>query len=511
MRRAGAALLVAAAAVFAFATALPGSFVWDDLVLIAGNPLVHGLDGPRLFAMFSRPHLTTYMPLGWLAFAVIGTASRFAPWAFRAAALGAHALSAACFYALCRELFRGRKGGELAALAAAVGFAVHPVHAWTAAWAIELPDALASALVFLAALAHLRGRSAFTTAAFAASLLFRWKGVALPAMLLALDFWPLGRRDWRRAALEKLPLFLLAAAAAAATVLAKSQEGYAPALAPLAAARALCVYLWHVVWPFGAKAVYALHGPDDTLGVPAAAAGALALLTTALLWLRRRAWPAAWTAWLCFAAAAVPTALASQDGAVYVFPPYGYLAAAPAFALLAEGWRRARAYPPATAGLALVLLSWTLAARREARHWRSPAAFWRFALLRDPRLTSAYAELGGALLDAGRPADAWFYLTTELQLRPGDPFARRHLERLRAAAPDLKPDLPAFWTRESRDWLDLGRPEEALRLSAKALQRRPRSAQAHDALADALESFGRKNEAASHRAAAAKWRARARG
>jgi tetratricopeptide (TPR) repeat protein len=102
-------------------------------------------------------------------------------------------------------------------------FAVHPMHVETVARLAEQKQLLATLFALLTILAYAQRRMLFVAIAFAASLLCDPTYVALPLLLLLLDWWPLGRfrddRDLKPLLMEKLPLFGLSIAGAAVAVM----------------------------------------------------------------------------------------------------------------------------------------------------------------------------------------------------------------------------------------------------------------------------------------------------
>ena len=444
------AAVLLAAVLAAFGGILSHGFVFDDFALIARNPGIRGLDAARLRWMFSSTYLTTYMPLGWAAFAAVFALRGLDPAAFHAANLAAHWLAAVALFLVARRLLRlaGEPKPAIPAFAAALLFCVHPFQVNTVAWAIELPDILSTLCFLLAVFVYLGGRSRARVAAvfglFAVSLLFRWKSLSLPVALVGLDYWPLRRlrarpgdpfdqeRVWVWA--EKAPFVVLAIAAASLTLLAKSREVYAPSFAPAAAARSLWLYPWALLHPKDYLAAYGLHSARNSLGMQAWTALGLTAAATALAWLGRRRRPALLLAWACYAAAVLPPALNAQNGFVYVYLAYGYLGCAGLFMLAGSAARR-------SSGLACVCalaaaLAWQ--SRREARHWSDPVSFWSRAIALDPGFNPGYGQLGAALLEAGRYDEALFYLSARLSAAPGDEAAAADMELLGRVAPALK-------------------------------------------------------------------------
>ena len=447
-------------AVFAaFGPILGHDFVFDDFALIVQNPGIRGLDAARLLWMFSSTYLTTYMPLGWAAFAGVFALGGLDPAAFHAANLAAHWLVSVALFAAARRLFRhaGNPKPYIPAFAAALLFCVHPFQVNTVAWAIELPDMLSTLFFLLAIFVYLGGSSRKSLAAvfglYAVSLLFRWRSLSLPLVLVALDYWPLGRLRARpgdmldRARVgvwaEKASFVVLAIAAASLTQLAKSRELYAPSFAPAAAARALWLYPWALLWPKDYHALYALQGDGNTLGMPAWVALGLAAVTTAVLWLRRRRWPALLLAGAVYAAAVLPPALGAQNGSVYVYLAYGYLGCIGFFVLAGAAVRRASG----VAAVCVIALALIAGARGEARHWRDQVAFWSRAVARDPDFSPARGQLGGAMLARGRYDEALPHLAARLADAPWDEEAVANMEALGRAAPGLKEEAARQLTR----------------------------------------------------------------
>jgi len=448
LRDAALACALLAAVLAAFWPILGHGFVFDDFALIVDNPGIRGLDAERLRWMFSSTYLTTYMPLGWAAFAAVHAVAGLSPAAFHAANLAAHWLVALALFAAARRVLHlaGDAKPDAPAFAAALLFAVHPFQVNTVAWAIELPDMLSTLFYLLAVFAYL-GRSrpraaAAAFACFAISLLFRWKSLSLPLVLVGLDYWPLGRlrarpgdpfdkdKVWIWA--EKAPFVVLAIAAASLTVLAKSREVYAPSFDPAAAARVLWLYPAALLKPWGYLSAYALHGDANSLGMPGWLALALAAAAAAGLWHFRRRRPYLLLVGACYAAAALPPALSAQNGAVFVYAAYGYLACLGVFVLAGA----AAAKRPVFA--ILLSAAFIAGSRLELRHWSGPVAFWTRSVELDPGFSPARGQLGAALLAAGRYEESFTQLAARLEAAPADLNAAADMAALGRVAPALK-------------------------------------------------------------------------
>ena len=195
----------------------------------------------------------------------------------------------------------GLTGARHRSAFAAAMFAVHPLAVESVAWVTERKDVLSATFWMLSVIAYGRyarggGRGWYAAAAglMALGLMAKPTLVALPLVLVVLDFWPLQR--WRavparRLLAEKVPFFLLAAASAAVTILSHARGGHlaSAAATPLASRVAnalwsLVVYLEKTVWPTGLAVFYPLREGRLMSGRTLAAVAVLGLVA----WLAAR-------------------------------------------------------------------------------------------------------------------------------------------------------------------------------------------------------------------------------
>ncbi|HEX6589364.1 MAG TPA: hypothetical protein VF039_10095 [Longimicrobiales bacterium] len=255
-------LAVAAVSIVVFAGALGNGFAYDDVTVVAGDPRVTGaaswtsiLSGP--YVVGTGGEFALYRPLPTLSFAADWALSSGSAGWFHAVNLLWHAGASVLVLLLLRGLFPAA-----AALAGALVFAVHPVHAEAVANVVGRAELMAAAFALAAAVVWLgawRWRVAAAGALFAAALLSKESAVMLPPLLLVLDFakgrWSLQRSELR-------------------TYVARSWRGYA--------ALAAVTIAWLVLRAalLGALTPGVVHPAADV------AAGRLDLIRTALL-----AWP----------------------------------------------------------------------------------------------------------------------------------------------------------------------------------------------------------------------------
>lgn len=425
---AAAAALSAAAAAWALHPVLAHGFVnLEDYWLILDNPHLRRLSWADLRWMFGSLEYGTYQPLGWLAYSLLRAWRGLDPAAFHLASWLAHAACAALLafatVRVLRPFFPRAKERDLAAAAAAAAatWALHPMRVEQVAWATGLPDVLATLFFLAAALAWLRPSAGAALALYAVSSLFRWKGVSLPVVLLALDAVVLRRALDRRAVLRLLPFAVVAAVFSALN--ARSKLLLAPGHAFDLGARALAgpvFYLGKLLYPASLTLDY---------WIPASlpAAGACLALTAAVL-ASRRARASAGAAWLCFAAALLPSLLMSYRGLVVAHDRSTYLPAMSLHvllggAVLAALSRGARARAASLAGAALLCATLFWLSRAQLPVWRDSESLWRHALSRPSPPDYAHLSLAYALREQGRRAEAAAELREQLRLYPGDPRA----------------------------------------------------------------------------------------
>src|SRR5262245_32613607 len=115
--------------------------------------------------MFASTLMGHYIPVTWLSFGLGYTIWGMDPRADHLTNLLAHSANAVLFYLVARRLLGKATaltdgGLRLAAAAAALFFAVHPLRAESVAWATECRDVLAGLFFLLTVLASLRAADA---------------------------------------------------------------------------------------------------------------------------------------------------------------------------------------------------------------------------------------------------------------------------------------------------------------------------------------------------------------
>ncbi len=199
--------------IYAFSPALNNGFVdWDDQQNFFANPYFRGLDVAQVKWAWTTFWFGAYQPLAWLLFETQYVFCQLDPRGYHLTSLLLQVVDAVVLYVLTVALLRRCRtdscleSGWTCCLSAGLAtalFAVHPLRVEAVAWVScqpYLPCALFSMLAVLAYLRAFRTSSspqwgwlAGSFVLFVAAMLFKAVAVSLPAVLLILDVYPLGR------------------------------------------------------------------------------------------------------------------------------------------------------------------------------------------------------------------------------------------------------------------------------------------------------------------------------
>jgi Flp pilus assembly protein TadD len=490
------------------------AFVFDDQGFLHDNPTV--LNGLTVAGI--RWALTTFStgnwyPLTWVSHMVDVQLFGLRPGPHHLVNCAFHALNTALLFLVLRRL----TGAFWSCAFVAALFAVHPLHVESVAWIAERKDLLSGLCWILALGAYGRyaafpgvRRYALVVLVFVLGLMAKPMVVTLPAVLLLLDWWPLGRLPRAGAGgkalsalvIEKIPLFALAAAVGLVTARAQESVGamasdavYRPAWRVANALIANAVYLGKFFWPTDLAAYY----PFQLGGRPAWQVGAALLLpvgvSIAAIVARNRC-PAFAVGWFWHLITLAPVIGLVQVGGQSRADRYMYL---PLIGLgLAVAWcappllKSTRVGSVLLAAIALVALAGLgVAAFNQSETWRTPLSLYSRMLAvtrgnwvahhgyavevqKQGRLQEAIAHyraavainfgaaylrgnLAFALYDAGLSDEAIEQLSVFTRMSPGNSEANYRLGLLLGRAGRFSESLPAL--REAtrlRPWFPPG-------------------------------------------------------
>jgi hypothetical protein len=526
-----------------FGPAIHFGFInFDDNRYVDHNPkLEAGLSARGLQWAFTAnlTHLTETAEY-WEPLTLV---SRLADYQFYGFAPGGHHLTSILIHlATGLALFgalRQLTGARWRSAVVAALFLVHPMHVEPVIWLSarkDLVSALFYALTLWAYGWHAarpgRGRYVAFCAAFVAANMAKPMAVSLPAVLLLLDLWPLGRvrpeeAGWRRRVLllvyRKLPFFFVAVGVSLLAYWVQKDIGAVAddGLLPLpwrigAAVVGIGNYLFKAVVPIELTLFYPHPGRDLPVAQTVAVGLGLLLISAGAgaQW-RRRPWLT--VGWFFFLAVLAPVAGIVQVGDQAMADRYSYLAFIGLFIAVVwqvGAWAEQSGAPRACADRLTGLLTggllvvFSVLAFQQVQTWRTSESVFRHAIAVTDGNHVAHFNLGATLWEQGRKEEAWFHMTEAGRLR--EPFLRYQLvaaeEALaRGAYDEASPRLVRVlmlmpWDSNLRQKLGTilvrnGEPGKALVQFNEALKYQPKWVQPRLSIAEVLMAQGQPERA----------------
>ena len=423
---------------------LRGDFVWDDFLLITGNPLLQNFSG--LVEIWSGGRTADYFPLTntifWIEHHLFG-----------ANATGYHAVNILLQIANALLVWRlltrlNIPGAWLAGLI----FGIHPVHVASVAWISELKNLLAMFFALLSVLCFLelddqRLRNSATAYAaslvfFALALLSKTQVVFLPFVLLLCAWWrdkkTAGTKtthDLRRNVLRSWPFFALAIVLGLVTMWFQNrgigEEEIVIGSLPrrfVNAAMAIWWYAVHLFAPVRLMAIYPNWRFDSPRVLEWLPLIALIGILTGLWHWRDRGTRGAFFAVACFVVALLPSLglvrMAYVRSGTLVADHLQYFADVPLLALFSAGvayaWNhRQRMTKIATATIVTLLVGamGTYAFGR-AEVYRNEETLWQDNLSKNPDAWQAHIMMAQRRFKQERYAEAAYHAGRAAELKP---------------------------------------------------------------------------------------------
>ena len=344
-----AALLVAAtlsvysrACFYEFINYDDGAYVYENRDVLAG------LSFKGLAWALTTTEMVNWHPLTWISFQADASLFGGRPWGYHLTNSLLHAAGTALLF---QTLLRMTGALWRSALVAAL-FGLHPLHVESVAWVAERKDVLSGCfwMLTLVCYASYAARPSWprylsVVLVFGLGLTAKSMLVTLPFVLLLLDYWPLGRfsplspsgrgagdssapsplrgEGWGegrsprgranrslgvgRLLLEKLPLFALAAASSAATLVAQGARDVSSPDEPnriATALRAVLNYLVKTAYPDNLSVFYFYLRDQQQFWAAIAGAAVIVGITIFVLVFWRR--PYLLVGWLWFLGTLVP-------------------------------------------------------------------------------------------------------------------------------------------------------------------------------------------------------------
>jgi protein O-mannosyl-transferase len=449
---AGLALgLLALAVVVVFAPIVGHELtLWDDSFNLWSNPRMNPPTLESLRYYWTHEAFGLYAPVTYSAWLLL---ARFAhlpepsalgvqldPAYFHAASLVLHVVNATIVWTLLRRVVRD----DLAAVAGAAAFALHPVQVETVAWAAGLKDVLSSTLSLVALCLYVtavqiddtrwtrrRAFFAVATLSFFLALLAKPGAMVVPLIAFLLSVWGLGRPA-RATALGLWPWVGASLVCAFLVRWTQATHSVVPTplwARPLLAGDTLTFYAFKLVWPVRLGIDYGWQ----PLGLLRTAwFYFLWIPSTVLLvwlWRARAARPLVWAGTAIFVAVVFPVLGFVPflfQSVSHVADHYLYLALlGPALAVAAILARHPTRLVYAVAVVALLALG--IRSAMQVKVWKSDTVLFRHAITVNPASHTSWYHLGYAQRLRGELPDAERSLRQAIRLDPRAWEPRHHL------------------------------------------------------------------------------------
>ena len=515
---------------------------WDDNQALWGNPDMVSPQPQLLGRLWLHPshgYNGFYVPVTYTIWWVVACFAHrpgqvaLDPTAFHALNLLFHCGSAVMVFLILRRLVKA----DLAALAGALFFAIHPLQTEPVSWASTMYTPLSGFfalaalwlyLIFSDARNDATGRRpaaawvlfAAATLSFTLGLLTKPTIVVLPIIAFVIEVLP-RRKSWKQCA----PLLLwLLLGAVDGLITRQNHDGEfalhsALWVRPIIAADALAFYVWKVLAPFNLICDYG-RSPRWLLAHPAIWLTGLVPAALGLLaWTLRRRRPGMAAGILVFLIAPAATlGLLPFNYQVFstVADRYAYLAIFGAAMLVAffMKWASERQWRMAFPAAAALLVGLGIMARSQLAYWNDTPTLMAHALDHNPTSLAAKGVLGDLLCIVNTPEahrEGLKFYREAVQEHPDDPIVRiwlgrqlfidhnyrEALEVYSQAAP-LAPRSanPPYWV--GRCLTMLHDRDGAIAAFSRTLQIEPDYGDTMLRLGDLLAEAGRTQEAAAY-------------
>jgi len=479
----------------------------DDIYVTDNRQVQRGLSMEGLRWAFTTFHAGNWHPLTWISHMTDVEAYGLDAGGHHRTNALIHAAAALLLYIVLRAMTGSLWGSALVAAL----FAIHPLHVESVAWVSERKDVLSGFfwILTMGAYTHyaknpsLR-RYLLVLVSFGMGLLSKPMLVTLPFVLLLLDYWPLkrlagtrtafdpwvyaggtaGRAGLLRLIVEKVPLFIVAAAACIVTLIAQREVGALWTLEKMPfeqrIANAFVAYMEYIrkmLWPADLSVLYPHAGMP-----PAWKTGLAVTLIASLSYVavrKAREMPFLLVGWLWYLGTLVPVIGIIQVGSQSMADRYTYLPLVGLF--LAAAWgakslveKRPLLKPVVIACVIVALAGLPIPSRVQVETWKNSVTLFEQALRMTEVNPLAHHNIGAYYLERNECQKAVPHFLMALEAKKDYPYALSNL---------------GVCTSRGND------PERALRLFDKAIRIEPRFTKARIDRAIYLMRLGRLEEA----------------
>jgi tetratricopeptide (TPR) repeat protein len=449
-----------------YANSLFNSFTMDDELYILRNPQVTQHSARLLFHPNAASNV--YRPLTFFTFAMNWIAAGYKPLGYHVINLLLHIAVVLLLFFVLRNILEGSANYELVCFAAALLFAVHPLHTEAVSSVVGRSELLAAGLLLAAWLCHLEDRHVSSLVCVALALLSKESAIGLLPLVAAGDYAKGQLKSWTRyAAIAAVSLLYLGGlwkiqgghfGAATVSVLDNPLSLLPASLRILNAVRIAWKYLALLVLPITLSCDYSynqipLYADARHLLIPAIAATALLLAWIWAIWKKRTGYIVAGAVY--FAGFAATSNILTRTGTIFgerlaYLPSAGFCL----LAALAWRWLAGRHRHAAVAVLALLVPALGIRTVVRNRDWRDNAALYTAAGNAVPNSAKMRAFRGIIYLGEGQFDRSRADLEAALNIHPEFPDAVEAMGLLEARSGNSTEALN--WLQKALDISDRG-------------------------------------------------------
>ena len=532
-----AGAVIALAALAAYHNSFSGPFVFDDPASIVENPTIRPpwsipelLSPPADTTVGGRPLVNVTLAVNY---ALGGTDVR----GYHAVNLFIHLLAGLALFGVVRRTLMGaplHSDATLLALAVALLWTVHPLQTEAVTYTVQRTESLMGLFYLLTLYCFIRGAARDETIGTPPWRRNAWYGLSIgacllgmackevmvsaPVMVLLYDrtflagtFGEAWRRRWRPylglAATWILLGGLVVSIGANRGGTTGIGTGASLGAYVLTQFPAVTDYLWLSLWPYPLVFDYGAEWAKHAMDVMPAAFVVIPLAAGTLVALKRQPAVGFLGAW--FFAILAPSSLVPGPRQTMAEHRM-YLALAAVITLVVLGVHAWGGRRTLVSWFALALAFGGLTVARNA-DYRTEFSIWRDTVAKRPGNRWAQCNVGMALYEQGRVAEALPHFERGLELGPDDPAAHNDLGLALAklgrlpeavsqyeAALQLQPTFAEAHNNLGLALSELNRPIEGLSHLEMALRLKPGLATAHFNLGNTLVQVGRTDEAIAH-------------
>ncbi|MGB5216689.1 MAG: tetratricopeptide repeat protein [Smithella sp.] len=477
---------------------------FDDVVYVKENRHVQsGITLNSVTWAFSTTHAEFWHPLTWLTLMFDYEIYGLKAGGYHVTNLILHILSTLLLF----WLFNRMTGAVWRSAFVAAAFALHPLQVEPVAWISQRKDVLSALFGMLTLCLYVRytenpviRRYLAVLFTFLLALMSKPMVVTLPAIMILLDFWPLGRFDQRKEGFfrwqfkEKAPFFVLSAVFSVITIYTQSSGKQMPPVSRITGelfygvthlgtriSNALVYfvsYLEKIFWPHNLAVFYPFPETFPPLQVAQAALLIFVISAVTFVTVKRR--PFLLVGWLWFLIALLPVIGIIRKGFFaisdhYVYLPFIGIAIMTAWgipSLIPPAEARKKVLFPLTIALlaVLIFLTW-----QQCACWKNSFELFNHTALVTKDNYLAYTNRGNANVLLGRYQQAIEDCTKALKIKPdysyayfNRGFAYAKLEQYQRAIEDLshgirlKPDDGSGYFNRGNAYGKLGQYKRAV-------------------------------------------------